>query len=152
MAVRDYAMERTLPDGWRAGLWTDVLRRVEPAYVPAPACLLGFAAWRVGFGALALVAVDRALEQDPQYPMAKLLEATVSSGLSPAALADWPHVHRGDFDPQALSGAAAPPGSAPLPGDGDAAAQGLRRPAADERLGGSRARRALRRKSRRHAV
>ena len=38
-----------------------MLRRVEPAYVPAPACLLAFAAWRAGQGALARVAVDRAL-------------------------------------------------------------------------------------------
>jgi hypothetical protein len=88
--VRDYAWERTGQQDWRLTLWTDVLRRVEPAYVPAPACLLGFAAWRLGMGALACAAVDRALAQEPLYPMAKLLEEALGRGLSPALVSDWP--------------------------------------------------------------
>ena len=88
--VRDYAWERTGRQGWRLTLWMDVVRRVEPAYVPAPASLLSFAAWRLGMGALACAAVDRALAQEPLYPMAKLLENALDFGLSPALVSGWP--------------------------------------------------------------
>jgi uncharacterized protein DUF4192 len=90
--VRDYAWERTGLQDWRLALWTDVLRRVEPAYVPAPACLLSFAAWRLGMGALASAAMERALAQEPQYPMAKLLEEALGYGLSPAYVKGWPSI------------------------------------------------------------
>jgi hypothetical protein len=63
---------------------------VEAPYVPAPACLLAFAAWRSGHGALASVAVDRALARDPAYSMAVLLEDVLRYGLPPAALDGWP--------------------------------------------------------------
>lgn len=88
--VRDYAWERTGLQDWRVILWSDVLRRVEPEYVPAPACLLSFAAWRLGMGALACAAVDRALVQQPLYSMAKLLEEALGYGLSPASVKGWP--------------------------------------------------------------
>ena len=71
---------------WRIGLWTDVLRRVEAAYAPAPACLLGYAAWRAGRGVLARVAVDRALEAEPLHPMAGLLNEVLGLGIGPTAL------------------------------------------------------------------
>jgi hypothetical protein len=90
--VRDYAWERTGLQDWRLTLWTDVVRRVEPAYVPAPACLLSFAAWRLGMGALATAAMDRALTQDPLYPMAKLLEEALGYGLSPTYVKGWPSI------------------------------------------------------------
>ncbi|MEU4419188.1 DUF4192 domain-containing protein [Actinoplanes sp. NPDC024001] len=82
-AVEDYALDRADPDEWRIRLWTDVLRRVEPAYVPAPACLLSFTAWRSGRGALARVAVDRALRQEPQHQLATLLHSLLGIGISP---------------------------------------------------------------------
>ncbi|MFC7547099.1 DUF4192 domain-containing protein [Plantactinospora sp. GCM10030261] len=71
-------------------LWTDVVRRVDPALVPAPASLLALAAWLDGHGALAAVALDRALEADPGYPLALLLDDALSRGMPPAALRDWP--------------------------------------------------------------
>jgi hypothetical protein len=58
---------------------------VEPGYVPAPACLLAFAAWQAGDGALANVAIDRALQADSGYSMALLLLDAVSGGLPPSA-------------------------------------------------------------------
>ena len=66
-------------------LWTDVVRRAEPRYVPAPACLLAFTAWQSGDGALANVAIGRALESNPGYTMALLLLEAVSGGLPPSA-------------------------------------------------------------------
>lgn len=66
-------------------LWTDVVRRVEHAYVPAPACLLAVAAWQDGDGVLAGIAVDRALRADDGYPMAGLLDRALGAGLPPSA-------------------------------------------------------------------
>jgi len=84
--VNEYALDRSGAQQWRFGLWADVLRRVEPAYVPAPACLLGYAAWRDGRGALARVAVDRALKVDPRHPMAGLLDEVLGYGIGPHAM------------------------------------------------------------------
>jgi Domain of unknown function (DUF4192) len=67
-------------------LWRDVLRRVREPYVPAPACLLAFAAWRTGDGALANIALDRALAADPHYSMARLLRELFVSGLPSSAV------------------------------------------------------------------
>lgn len=86
-AVEDYALERVGPEEWRIRLWTDVLRRVEPAYVAAPACLLSFTAWRSGRGALARVAVDRALREEPQHQLASLLHNLLGFGIGPHMVA-----------------------------------------------------------------
>jgi hypothetical protein len=84
--VRDHAWERCGAEDWRLRLWTDVLRRVQPPYVPAPGGLLAFTAWRQGQGALAAAAVDRALRADPDYPMAQLIGQALDEGLPPALL------------------------------------------------------------------
>lgn len=86
VTVRDYAWQRCAGEDWRVRLWTDVLRRVPPTYVPAPAGLLAFTAWRQGQGALASAAVDRALAAAPHYPMAQLLGQVLDEGLPPEAL------------------------------------------------------------------
>jgi hypothetical protein len=82
-AVEDYALDRIMPDDWRIRLWTDVLRRVDRVYVPAPAALLGFTAWQAGQGALARVAVDRALDVDRHHQLAGLLHQILGFGLGP---------------------------------------------------------------------
>jgi Domain of unknown function (DUF4192) len=63
--------------------WRHVLTRVTEPYTAAPACLLAFTAWRAGEGALANVALDRALATDPSYSMARLLQELFISGLPP---------------------------------------------------------------------
>jgi len=65
-------------------LWTDLTRRARPGYVPAPASLLAFVAWQSGNGALANVALDRALADDPRYSMAVLLREVIGSGAPPS--------------------------------------------------------------------
>ena len=68
LRVRDDAWARMDPahrDAHRR-LWTDVTRRAQPGYVAAPAALLAFVAWQSGDGALANVALDRALADDPR--------------------------------------------------------------------------------------
>jgi Domain of unknown function (DUF4192) len=90
LPTRGYAWERTGGEDWQVALWLDVLRRVEPGYAPAPACLLAFAAWRSGQGPLASVALDRARGQDPGYSMAVLLAEVLRHGLPPSSVEGWP--------------------------------------------------------------
>jgi hypothetical protein len=65
-------------------LWTDLTRRAQSGYVAAPASLLAFVAWQSGNGALANVALDRALADDPKYSMARLLRETIDAGVPPS--------------------------------------------------------------------
>jgi len=86
LRVRDDAWARMDPrylDAHRR-LWTDVTRRAQPGYVAAPAALLAFVAWQCGDGALANVALDRALADDPRYSMAQLLREVISAGAPPS--------------------------------------------------------------------
>jgi hypothetical protein len=86
LRVRDDAWARMDPahaDAHRR-LWTDVVRRAQPGYIAAPAALLAFVAWQSGDGALANVALDRALADDPQYSMALLLRQVITAGAPPS--------------------------------------------------------------------
>jgi hypothetical protein len=66
--------------------WADALRRMPEDFVPAPATLLGWAAWQAGHGALAWIAVDRCREVDPLYGMATILASCLDQGLPPDSL------------------------------------------------------------------
>jgi hypothetical protein len=85
--VRDDAWARMRPafreDHCR--LWIDVLRSAALDYTPAAASLLAFTAWQAGNGALAGIAIDRALNADPSYSMAHLLAGTIEAALPPSA-------------------------------------------------------------------
>jgi hypothetical protein len=89
LPVRDHAWEQITDDECHVSLWLDMVRRVAPDLVAAPAGLLAFAAWRQGQGALASVAVERALRAAPDYSMARLMDEVLRHGLPPSALADW---------------------------------------------------------------
>jgi len=67
-------------------LWTELTRRAPRPYDVAPATLLANAAWRNGQGALARIAVERALAGDPSYRLALLLERVLDGGVPPAAM------------------------------------------------------------------
>ena len=86
LRVRDDAWARMDPGHSDAHqrLWTDVVQRAQPGYVAAPAALLAFVAWQSGDGALANVALDRALADDPRYSMALLLRQVITAGAPPA--------------------------------------------------------------------
>jgi hypothetical protein len=86
LRVRDDAWARMDPARADAHLrlWIDVLRRAQPGHVAAPAALLAFVAWQTGDGALANVALDRALADDPSYSMALLLRQVIGAGVPPA--------------------------------------------------------------------
>ena len=86
LRVRDDAWARMDPTYHDAHLrmWTDVVRRAQPGHVAAPAALLAFVAWQAGNGALANVALDRALADQPGYSMAELLRQVISAGAPPS--------------------------------------------------------------------
>ena len=87
LRIRDDAWARMDPAHRAAHLrlWTDVTRRARPGYVAAPASLLAFTAWQAGDGALANLALDRALADQPDYSMALLLRDALDACLPPAA-------------------------------------------------------------------
>lgn len=64
----------------------ELVRSAPEPVVPAPATLLAYWCWTHGGGALALVALDRALEADPDYRMAGLLMQVVTHGMRPLDL------------------------------------------------------------------
>jgi Domain of unknown function (DUF4192) len=86
LRVRDDAWARMDPayTGAHLRLWIDLTRRAQPGYVAAPAALLAFVAWQSGDGALANVALDRALADDPRYSMALLLRQVITAGAPPS--------------------------------------------------------------------
>ena len=86
LRVRDDAWARMDPAhaGAHLRLWIDVTRRAQPGHVAAPAALLAFVAWQSGEGALANVALDRALADDPAYSMAHLLRQVIGAGAPPS--------------------------------------------------------------------
>jgi len=71
-------------------LWLDVMRRAEPDLIAAPASLFAFAAWRCGEGSLARLALERVLDEEPDYNMAVLLHNALIHGLPPSALNGFP--------------------------------------------------------------
>jgi hypothetical protein len=87
LRVRDDAWARMDPEFSAAHrrLWADVVRHATARYLPAPAALLAFTAWQSGDGALAGVAIERALAADPGYSMALLLAEAIHAGLPPSA-------------------------------------------------------------------
>jgi hypothetical protein len=86
--VRDRALELALgPDAVAAEvLWADCTRRALAPLDAAPATLLAVSAWLRGDGAMANVALGRALAAEPGYRLARLLARALESCLSPTEL------------------------------------------------------------------
>jgi hypothetical protein len=87
LRVRDDAWARMDPEHREAHqrLWTDLTRRACRGHVAAPASLLAFVAWQRGNGALANLALDRALTDRPRYSMAGLLGGVMDGGVPRSA-------------------------------------------------------------------
>jgi hypothetical protein len=87
LRVRDDAWARMDPGFHEAHrrLWVDLVRHLPTEFVAAPAALLAFTAWQGGNGALASVAIERALDADPEYSMAHLIADALHAGLPPTA-------------------------------------------------------------------
>ena len=86
--VRDRALELGIgPDAPAAEiLWTECTRRAPGPLAAAPATLLAVSAWLRGDGAMANVALARALEAEPSYTLALLLGRALAECLPPAEL------------------------------------------------------------------
>ncbi|TFV87678.1 DUF4192 domain-containing protein [Blastococcus sp. CT_GayMR20] len=86
--VRDRALQLALgPDAAAAEtLWTACTRRALPPLDAAPATLLAVSAWLRGDGAMANIALTRALDGDPRYRLARLLAQGLAACLTPAEL------------------------------------------------------------------
>jgi hypothetical protein len=86
--VRDRALGFAL--GARAAaaeaLWTECTRRLPAPLDAAPATLLAVSAWLRGDGAMARIALDRALDSQPDYALADLLSRGLDAGLGPRDL------------------------------------------------------------------
>jgi hypothetical protein len=86
--LRDRALTLALEEHAAAAeaLWTELTRRAPAPLDTAPATLLAVSAWLRGDGALANVALDRALAGEPSYTLAGLLRTALDACLPPAAV------------------------------------------------------------------
>jgi hypothetical protein len=86
LRIRDDAWARMDPAHHQEHrrLWTGLVRRAQPGYIAAPACLLALTAWQGGEGALANLALDQALADAPGYRMALLLRDALTAGAPPS--------------------------------------------------------------------
>ncbi|MBB3085382.1 DUF4192 domain-containing protein [Geodermatophilus sabuli] len=86
--VRDRALTFALGDDAAAAetLWTECTRRAPAPLDAAPATLLAVSAWLRGDGAMANVALERALESRPTYTFAQLLAQGLAACLPPREL------------------------------------------------------------------
>lgn len=86
--VRDRALQLATGAGAPAAeiLWTECTRRAPAPLAAAPATLLAVSAWLRGDGAMANVALARALAADPGYALARLLAQALAGCLPPAEL------------------------------------------------------------------
>ena len=87
--VRDFALgchtDQTINSYW--AMWRDLLRIAPPKFVAPVASVFASIAYENGEGALAHRALDRAIEDDPEYSLARLLRRIFSSGWPPSGFA-----------------------------------------------------------------
>jgi hypothetical protein len=79
----EFAARRTNAQAWQTAMWSDLVRRAEPPFTAPTATLLALCALQAGHGALASMAVDRALSADPQDRFAQLLDRAIAAGIDP---------------------------------------------------------------------
>ncbi|MFM9376223.1 DUF4192 domain-containing protein [Gordonia sp. VNK21] len=88
--ARDLLLALALTDRRDAAedLWRVLARRLDGRAGAAAATLLGHLHYMAGEGVYAGAALDRALEHDPDYHLARLLNTALFHGLRPSELAD----------------------------------------------------------------
>jgi len=89
LQVRDYALGVHTEDTYDLyfTMWRELLRFAPEGYVAPIACIVAAMAYEGGDGALAQRALDRALEDDEQYPLAALLRRVFNAGWPPESFA-----------------------------------------------------------------
>ncbi|RSM70682.1 DUF4192 domain-containing protein [Kibdelosporangium aridum] len=68
-------------------VWTELVRALPTPYRAEPACLLALTAFLRGDGVLAGVAIDVALQANPEHTFANLMRTSMDFGLPPDAVA-----------------------------------------------------------------
>lgn len=97
-------------------LFTELARRTTDSYA-APVCtVLAWLAYSQGSGALANVALDRALAADARYEMALILRSGLAAGVPPSAVRAVTAAVRAELGAPGLPGGPAPPGDPARPG------------------------------------
>lgn len=84
--VRDtllWELARAIDHGPQLSLLTSGIRAAPEGYVAPVATMLALTAWLAGDGARASIALDRALEDDPDYALAILASRSLHSGMPP---------------------------------------------------------------------
>ncbi|WP_433304281.1 DUF4192 domain-containing protein [Actinoplanes sp. CA-030573] len=76
---------------WQIEMWSDLVRRAQPPFVTPVANLLALTAVQAGHGALASMAVDRALQADPGNRVAGVLRDAIAVGIAPSTMARLLH-------------------------------------------------------------
>jgi hypothetical protein len=84
--VRDFAAHRSTAEPWQIEMWIDLVRRAEEDFAAAPATLLTLSALLDGNGALADLAIQRALQADPGDVLAQRVANAVAAGIDPATV------------------------------------------------------------------
>jgi hypothetical protein len=98
--VRDRALGLCLGEDAEAAeaVWTECARRAPAPLDAAPATLVAVAAWLRGEGAMANVALDRALGSDPGYRLAGLLGQGLAACVPPTDLREMIAATTEDLD------------------------------------------------------
>jgi hypothetical protein len=99
--VRDYAMGVHQEDTYDLyfTMWRELLR-LSPVGAVAPiACIVAAMAYENGDGALAQRALDRAIADDPSYPLAALLRRVFNAGWPPQSFAQM----RAELHPKVIA-------------------------------------------------
>lgn len=101
LQVRDYAMGVHSEDTYDLYfmMWRELLRLAPVGYVAPIACIVGAMAYEGGDGALAQKALDRALEDDQNYPLAALLRRVFNAGWPPESFSSM----RAELHPKVIA-------------------------------------------------
>jgi hypothetical protein len=99
--VRDYALGVHTEDTYDLffAMWRELLRKSPRGYVAPIACIVAAMAYEGGDGALAQKALDRAISDDEQYPLAALLRRVFNAGWPPESFAQM----RAELHPKVIA-------------------------------------------------
>jgi hypothetical protein len=99
--VRDYALGIHDEDTFDLYLtmWRELLRLAPPGFVAPIACIVAAMAYESGDGALAQKALDRAIDDGENYPLAALLRRVFNAGWPPQSFAQM----RGELHPKVVA-------------------------------------------------
>jgi hypothetical protein len=99
--VRDYALGVHDEDSYDLyfSMWRELLRLAPRGFVAPIACIVAAMAYEGGDGALAQKALDRAVGDDEQYPLAQLLRRVFNAGWPPESFAQM----RAELHPKVIA-------------------------------------------------